>query len=234
MTFVDVSAAYTRPARTLAAYHEVYAEQLQKTATLRAVADVQFGPDPDEWDLWTGYEAVFNRSFRHLPAGDLLVQRERDPGSDHRWRVGGPIRKSQRRDVGHERSLRAPRRAVAAAPASAGSALGTSVDSIRPRRRGVPGGARARAGRRARERGQGARHAARRHRGRGERPSARRGRRRRAAKQRTQSPALAADPRSVPASPTPARPACHAGGRGFESRRSRPFTRLVKQSRARR
>jgi anti-sigma regulatory factor (Ser/Thr protein kinase) len=68
VTFVDVSAAYTRPARTLAAYHEVYAEQLARTPTLRAVADVQFGPDPAEWDLWTGYEAVFNRSFGHLPA----------------------------------------------------------------------------------------------------------------------------------------------------------------------
>jgi anti-sigma regulatory factor (Ser/Thr protein kinase) len=66
--FVDVSAAYTRPARTLAAYHAVYAEQLARTPTLRAVADVQFGPDPAEWDLWTGYEAVFNRSFGHLPA----------------------------------------------------------------------------------------------------------------------------------------------------------------------
>jgi anti-sigma regulatory factor (Ser/Thr protein kinase) len=68
VTFVDISAAYTRPARTLAAYHKVYVEQLRKTPTLRAVADVQFGPDPNEWDLWTGYEAVFNRSFQHLPA----------------------------------------------------------------------------------------------------------------------------------------------------------------------
>jgi anti-sigma regulatory factor (Ser/Thr protein kinase) len=68
VTFVDVSAAYTRPARTLAAYHEVYVEQLRKTPTLRAIADVQFGSDPNEWDLWTGYEAVFNRSFGHLPA----------------------------------------------------------------------------------------------------------------------------------------------------------------------
>src|SRR6478672_161165 len=68
VTFVDVSAAYTRPARTLAAYHEVYVRELRKTPTLRAVADVQFGPDPNEWDLWTGYEAVFNRSFGHLPA----------------------------------------------------------------------------------------------------------------------------------------------------------------------
>jgi anti-sigma regulatory factor (Ser/Thr protein kinase) len=68
VTFVDVSGAYTRPVRTLAAYHKVYVEQLRRTPTLRAVADVQFGPDPNEWDLWTGYEAVFNRSFGHLPA----------------------------------------------------------------------------------------------------------------------------------------------------------------------
>jgi len=68
MRFVDVSSAYTRPARTLAAYHEVMAEELRATPTLRVVADVQFGPDPVEWDLWTGYEAVFNRSFAHLPA----------------------------------------------------------------------------------------------------------------------------------------------------------------------
>jgi anti-sigma regulatory factor (Ser/Thr protein kinase) len=67
VTFVDVSSAYTRPARTLAAYHEVYVELLQRTRTVRAVADVQFGPDPGEWDVWTGYEAVFNRSFGHLP-----------------------------------------------------------------------------------------------------------------------------------------------------------------------
>jgi len=66
--FVDVSSTYTRPAQTLAAYHQVYAAQLQDTASLRAVADVQFGLDPEEWDLWTGYEALFNRSFAHLPA----------------------------------------------------------------------------------------------------------------------------------------------------------------------
>ncbi len=67
VTFVDVSTSYTRPARALAAYHEVYAAQLARTPTVRAVADVQFGPEPAEWDLWTGYEAAFNRSFGHLP-----------------------------------------------------------------------------------------------------------------------------------------------------------------------
>jgi hypothetical protein len=68
VTFVDVSAAYTRPARTLAAYHKVYVEQLRRSPRLRAVADVQFGPDPNEWDLWAGYEAMFNRAFEHLSA----------------------------------------------------------------------------------------------------------------------------------------------------------------------
>jgi anti-sigma regulatory factor (Ser/Thr protein kinase) len=68
VTFVDVSSSYTRPAKTLAAYYTVFSAQLRKTPALRVVADVQFGPDPDEWDLWTGYEAVFNRSFGHLPA----------------------------------------------------------------------------------------------------------------------------------------------------------------------
>ena len=68
VTFVDVSSAYTRPARTLAAYHDVYVDALSRHRRVRAVADVQFGPHPGEWDLWTTYEAVFNRSFAHLPA----------------------------------------------------------------------------------------------------------------------------------------------------------------------
>jgi anti-sigma regulatory factor (Ser/Thr protein kinase) len=67
-TFVDVSEAYTRPAHTLAAYHRVYADQLGRTPALRAVADVQVGSEPREWDQWTDYEAIFNRSFAHLPA----------------------------------------------------------------------------------------------------------------------------------------------------------------------
>jgi anti-sigma regulatory factor (Ser/Thr protein kinase) len=90
VTFVDVSSAYTRPARTLAAYHTVYAEQLQKTEKLRAVADVQFGPDPREWDQWTGYEAVINRSFGHLPAWILCSYNASgtpDPVIDGVWQT---------------------------------------------------------------------------------------------------------------------------------------------------
>jgi anti-sigma regulatory factor (Ser/Thr protein kinase) len=88
--FVDVSSTYTRPARTLAAYHKVFADELQRTPSLRAVADVQFGSDPREWDLWMGYEAVFNRSFGHLPVwvwctynGDRLT----DPILEGLWRT---------------------------------------------------------------------------------------------------------------------------------------------------
>src|SRR2546429_4637680 len=44
VTFVDVSAAYTPPARTLPPSHHVYVEQLPKTPTPRAVADVQLRP----------------------------------------------------------------------------------------------------------------------------------------------------------------------------------------------
>jgi anti-sigma regulatory factor (Ser/Thr protein kinase) len=90
VTFVDVSSAYTRPAHTLAAYHRVYAEQLQRTPELRAVADVQFGPDPREWDTWTGYEAVFNRSFGHLPAWVLCSYNANgtpDPIIESVWRT---------------------------------------------------------------------------------------------------------------------------------------------------
>ncbi len=90
VTFVDVSSAYTRPARMLAAHNKVMAEQLRKTTSLRGVADVLYGPDPGEWDLWTGYEAVINRSFRHLPAWVVCTYNGNglpDPVLDGVWRT---------------------------------------------------------------------------------------------------------------------------------------------------
>ncbi|MGY1696713.1 anti-sigma factor RsbA family regulatory protein [Geodermatophilus sp. SYSU D00814] len=73
VTFVDVGGAYTRPVRTLAAYHAVYADELGRVPSLRAVADVQVGPDPGDRAVWTAYEAAFNRSFAHLPAWVLCT-----------------------------------------------------------------------------------------------------------------------------------------------------------------
>jgi anti-sigma regulatory factor (Ser/Thr protein kinase) len=90
VTFVDVSAAYTRPARTLASYHGVLAEQLREAPSLRAVADVQFGLDPGESDLWMGYEAVFNHCFSHLPLWVWCTydgERLPDPMRDAVWRT---------------------------------------------------------------------------------------------------------------------------------------------------
>jgi hypothetical protein len=99
VTFVDVSSAYTRPAKTLAAYHRVYADQLQHTASLRAVADVQCGSDPGEWDLWMGYEAVFNHSFGHLPAWVWCTYNANglpDPVLESVWRTHPEMVESRR------------------------------------------------------------------------------------------------------------------------------------------
>jgi anti-sigma regulatory factor (Ser/Thr protein kinase) len=67
VTFVDVAAAYTRPARTFAAYNKVYMDEFKKAASVRVIADVQYGPEPTEWETWMGYEALMNRAFAHLP-----------------------------------------------------------------------------------------------------------------------------------------------------------------------
>lgn len=90
VTFVDVGAAYTRPAKTLAAYHSVMAEELRRAPSVRVVADVQFGPDPAEWPMWTGYEAALNRSFAHLPARVLCTYNGSvlpDPIREGVWRT---------------------------------------------------------------------------------------------------------------------------------------------------
>jgi anti-sigma regulatory factor (Ser/Thr protein kinase) len=90
VTFVDVSAAYTRPVRTLAAYHDVYADRLRSASSVRAVADVQVGPDSRETDTWLSYEAAFNSSFAHLPAWVLCsydASQLPGPAVDAVWRT---------------------------------------------------------------------------------------------------------------------------------------------------
>jgi hypothetical protein len=140
VTFVDVSSAYTRPARTLAAYHDVFADSLSRHSALRAVADVQFAPHPGEWDLWTTYEAVFNRSFAHLPAwvvctyaGAALPDRVREGVLRTHTEVGTPEGYGIRRFEGPDLVVRAlepvavPLTALRAIPsdgATSGSASG--------------------------------------------------------------------------------------------------------------
>jgi anti-sigma regulatory factor (Ser/Thr protein kinase) len=67
VAFVDVGSIYTRPARTLAAYHELFRDQLRKAPSVRAVAEMQRGPAPAEWEEWMGYEALTNVAYAHLP-----------------------------------------------------------------------------------------------------------------------------------------------------------------------
>jgi anti-sigma regulatory factor (Ser/Thr protein kinase) len=68
VAFVDVSATYTRPAHAVARYHASLAEQLRRAPAVRAVADLQFGPAPGEWQEWAAYEAITNLAYAHLPA----------------------------------------------------------------------------------------------------------------------------------------------------------------------
>ena len=68
VTFVDVGGVYTRPARALAAYCGTLLRELRNAPSVRAVADLQIGPLRGEWDEWTGYEALTNLAYAHLPA----------------------------------------------------------------------------------------------------------------------------------------------------------------------
>ena len=67
VAFVDSSATYTRPARAVATYYGTFVHHLRRAPTVRAVADLQLGPAPGEWQEWAGYEALTNLAYSHLP-----------------------------------------------------------------------------------------------------------------------------------------------------------------------
>ncbi len=67
VAFVDVSPVYTRPARAVATYYGTFCEQLRSAPSVRAVANGQFGPSPEDWEEWTRYEAITNLAYAHLP-----------------------------------------------------------------------------------------------------------------------------------------------------------------------
>jgi anti-sigma regulatory factor (Ser/Thr protein kinase) len=73
VSFLDVSFTYTRPARTLATYYGAFLEQLRRVPSVRAVADVQVGPTPEDWDEWAEYEAITNLTYSHLPVWVLCT-----------------------------------------------------------------------------------------------------------------------------------------------------------------
>jgi anti-sigma regulatory factor (Ser/Thr protein kinase) len=70
---LDVSFTYTRPAKTLAAYYGAFLEHLRRAPSVRAVADVQVGPTPADWDEWAEYEAITNLTYSHLPVWVLCT-----------------------------------------------------------------------------------------------------------------------------------------------------------------
>jgi anti-sigma regulatory factor (Ser/Thr protein kinase) len=52
----------------VAAYYGTLLEQLRSAPSVRAVADMQPGPVDEAFEVWTGYEAICNVAYAHLPA----------------------------------------------------------------------------------------------------------------------------------------------------------------------
>jgi anti-sigma regulatory factor (Ser/Thr protein kinase) len=141
VSFIDVGFAYTRPARTRAAYHAVFTEQLQRAPAVRAIADVQFGADPREWGTWMGYEAATNRAFRHLAASIVCSYDARhtpEPILDSVWQthpevVADQARKTSQRFQDPDDLIRRVTRAPTA-PLELGTIpCGSDIEQLRER-----------------------------------------------------------------------------------------------------
>ena len=64
VSFTDRDSCYVRPAMAIASYDTTLRHHLLSGApSVRVIAEVQFGPTPEEWDEWTAYEAIANRAF---------------------------------------------------------------------------------------------------------------------------------------------------------------------------
>jgi anti-sigma regulatory factor (Ser/Thr protein kinase) len=67
--FTERHECYSRPAKALAHYDATFRHHLGNgRRSARVLAEVQFGPTPEEWAEWTAYEAIANRAFAHRPA----------------------------------------------------------------------------------------------------------------------------------------------------------------------
>ena len=104
VAFLDVSPIYTRPARTIAAYYGALSEQLQSAPSVRAVAEMQFGPTIKDWERWTAYEAASNLSYCHLPAWVVCTYNANglpDPVLDAVWRTHTAVLGEDWRESAH-------------------------------------------------------------------------------------------------------------------------------------
>jgi anti-sigma regulatory factor (Ser/Thr protein kinase) len=90
VAFFDVSSTYTRPAHAVAAYYGTFLDQLRRAPSVRAVANMQFGPTPGDWEEWAGYEAITNLAYSHLPVWVLCTYDSNglpDPILEDVWRT---------------------------------------------------------------------------------------------------------------------------------------------------
>jgi hypothetical protein len=68
VAFFDRNVWYVRPASTIAAYYSTLRDLVRGGApSVRVVAEIQFGPTPEEWKEWMAYEAISNRAFAEHP-----------------------------------------------------------------------------------------------------------------------------------------------------------------------
>jgi anti-sigma regulatory factor (Ser/Thr protein kinase) len=64
VAFTDRDVCYVRPATAIASYETTLQHRLRSGApSVRVIAEIQFGPTPEEWDEWTAYEAIANHAF---------------------------------------------------------------------------------------------------------------------------------------------------------------------------
>jgi anti-sigma regulatory factor (Ser/Thr protein kinase) len=90
VSFYDNSATYTRPARAVAAYYGAFVEHVRRAPSVRAVANMQLGPTPGDWEEWAGYEAITNLAYSHLPVWVVCTydaNRLPDPILEDVWRT---------------------------------------------------------------------------------------------------------------------------------------------------
>ena len=121
VTFVDVScglhAAGANPRRLPQGLRRTAAEDADAARGRRRPVR----PRSREWDLWTGYEAVFNRSFGHLPAWVLCSYNANgtpDPIIEGVWQTHPEVVADDSLDA--QRPLRGPRPPPAPHHAGAG------------------------------------------------------------------------------------------------------------------